>query len=109
MQRLMVQGVYRHVRNPMISGVFFVLFGEAVLAASLPVFCWFVIFVIGNAVYIPLTKEPRLVKRFGDEYLTYKQNVPRWIPTFRPWWDLASAGWAARFGDLRPIRRREVG
>ena len=61
-QRLVVQGVYRHVRNPMISVVFFVLFGEAVLAASLPVFCWFVSFVIGNAVNIPLVEEPGMVK-----------------------------------------------
>jgi protein-S-isoprenylcysteine O-methyltransferase Ste14 len=56
------QGVYRHVRNLMISGVFFVLFGEAVLAASLPVFCWFVIVVIGGGVYIRLAEEPGLVK-----------------------------------------------
>jgi protein-S-isoprenylcysteine O-methyltransferase Ste14 len=84
-QRLVVQGIYRHVRNPMISGVFFVLLGEAVLAASLPLFYWLVVFIIGNAVYIPLAEEPGLVKRFGDEYLTYKQNVPRWIPRLTPW------------------------
>src|SRR5262245_61800687 len=35
-QRLVVQGVYRRVRNPMISGVFCILLGEAALAASLP-------------------------------------------------------------------------
>ena len=40
-QRLVVRGVYRHVRNPMISGVIFVLLGAAVLAASLPLFGWF--------------------------------------------------------------------
>src|SRR4051812_22363166 len=30
-QRLVVQGIYRHVRNPMISGVFAILLGEALL------------------------------------------------------------------------------
>jgi protein-S-isoprenylcysteine O-methyltransferase Ste14 len=84
-QRLVVRGVYRHVRNPMISGVFFVLLGEATLAASLPLFVWFVLFVIANAVYIPLVEEPGLVKRFGDEYQSYKENVPRWIPRLTPW------------------------
>src|SRR5215472_10032832 len=64
-QRLVVQGVYRHVRNPMISGVFFVLLGEAMLAASLPLFIWFIVFVIGNAVYIPLAEEPGLVERLA--------------------------------------------
>lgn len=84
-QRLVVQGIYRHVRNPMISGVFFILIGEAVLAASLPLFSWFVVFVIVNAVYIPLAEEPGLAKRFGADYLMYKQNVPRWIPRVTAW------------------------
>jgi len=84
-QRLVVQGVYRHVRNPMIAGVFFVLLGEAVLAASLPLLGWFAVFVVVNAAYIPLAEEPGLVKRFGGDYLTYKQNVPRWIPRLTRW------------------------
>jgi protein-S-isoprenylcysteine O-methyltransferase Ste14 len=88
-QRLVVRGVYRHVRNPMIAGVFFVLLGEAILAASLPLLGWFVLFVIANAIYIPLAEEPGLVKRFGSDYLTYKQNVPRWLPRLRPWEELA--------------------
>jgi protein-S-isoprenylcysteine O-methyltransferase Ste14 len=84
-QRLVVRGVYRHVRNPMIAGVFFVLLGEAVLAASLPLFIWFIVFVVANVVYIPLVEEPGLVKRFGSDYLAYQRNVPRWIPRVRPW------------------------
>jgi protein-S-isoprenylcysteine O-methyltransferase Ste14 len=84
-RRLVVRGVYRHVRNPMISGVFLVLLGEAVLAASLRLFCWFVVFIIANTVYIPLAEEPGLVKRFGEEYEVYRRNVPRWVPRLRPW------------------------
>jgi hypothetical protein len=61
-----VQGVYRHVRNPMISGLFFGPFEEAILAASLRVFCRFVIFVIGYAVNIPLAEEPGMVKRVAS-------------------------------------------
>jgi len=84
-QHLVVQGVYRHVRNPMISGVFFILLGQTLIAASLPLFSWFVIFVIVTAIVIPLAEEPGLVKQFGDEYLTYKRHVPRWIPRVRGW------------------------
>jgi protein-S-isoprenylcysteine O-methyltransferase Ste14 len=79
-ERLVVQGVYRHVRTPMISGVAFVLLGEALATASLPLFCWFAAFAMANAVYIPLSEELGLVKRFGDEYEEYKRNEPRWIP-----------------------------
>jgi protein-S-isoprenylcysteine O-methyltransferase Ste14 len=27
-----------------------------------------------------------LEKRFGDSYLEYKRNVPRWIPRMTPWY-----------------------
>jgi protein-S-isoprenylcysteine O-methyltransferase Ste14 len=69
----------------MISGVFCILLGEALLAASLPLFCWFALFVLGNVISIPLAEEPGLVQRFGADYLTYKQNMPRWILRLRPW------------------------
>jgi protein-S-isoprenylcysteine O-methyltransferase Ste14 len=69
----------------MIAGVFFVLLGEAVLAASLPILGWFAVFVVVNAVDIPLAEEPGLVKRFGADYLNDKQNVPRWVPRLRRW------------------------
>src|SRR5262249_14609245 len=84
-QRFVVRGVYRHVRIPMISGVFSILLGEAILAASLPLLCWFAFFVVVNMVYIPLVEEQGLVRRFGEEYLTYQQNVPRWMPRLTPW------------------------
>jgi protein-S-isoprenylcysteine O-methyltransferase Ste14 len=84
-RRLVVQGVYRHVRNPMISGVMLVLLGESVLTASLPLFCWFLVFAVVNTFYIPLLEEPGLVKRFGEDYLTYRKNVPRWVPRWTPW------------------------
>ncbi len=82
---LVVQGIYRHVRNPMISGVFCILLGEAVLLGSLPLFYWFVWFVLANLIYIPWLEEPGLVRRFGEEYRLYRRNVPRWIPRLHPW------------------------
>ena len=62
-----------------------ILLGEAICAATLPLASWFLLFVIVNAIYIPLAEEPGLVKRFGEEYEAYRRNVPRWIPTLRPW------------------------
>jgi protein-S-isoprenylcysteine O-methyltransferase Ste14 len=84
-QRLVVQGVYRRVRNPMISGVRFVLLGESALTASVSLFRSFTLFAVINAIYIPILEEPNLVTRFGDEYRTYERNVPRWIPRLAAW------------------------
>ena len=84
-QRLVVLGPYRHVRNPMISGVLSVLLGEAALLGSLPLFVWFVCFFTLNQLYIPLFEEPGLERRFGEAYRRYKQSVPRWVPRLKAW------------------------
>lgn len=84
-ERLVVVGVYRHVRNPMITGVMCILLGEAIFFGSLSLLIWFALFVILNAVYIPLFEEPGLERRFDGDYLRYKENVPRWIPRMTPW------------------------
>ena len=48
-QRLVVLGPYRHVRNPMISGVLAILLGEAALLGSPPLLVWFGAFFAVNA------------------------------------------------------------
>jgi len=84
-RRLVVQGVYRYVRNPMISGVIFILAGEAMLFGSASLLVWFLVFWGINALIMPLIEEPALEERFGSDYRAYKRNVPRWIPRLRPW------------------------
>lgn len=83
--RLVVRGPYRYVRNPMISGVLFILLGEAALFGSLPVLAWFGAVWAVNAVYLPLVEERGLRRRFGEEYDAYHEHVPRWVPRLRPW------------------------
>src|SRR2546423_9555544 len=77
-ERLVVCGIYRHVRNPMISGVLFVLCGEVLLVGSRPLSEWFGIFLLINLIYIQLLEGPGLEKRFGQPYRVYKENVRRW-------------------------------
>lgn len=84
-RRLVLRGAYRHVRNPMISGVILVLFGESLALRSLPHALWAATFAAINCVYIPLLEEPRLEARFGDEYREYRRRVPRFLPRLRPW------------------------
>ena len=69
----------------MITGVLSVLLGEGLVLGSPGILAIAAIFFAVNATYIPLVEEPGLVDRFGDEYLAYRSNVPRWIPRLRPW------------------------
>jgi len=84
-QRLVVNGPYRHVRNPMISGILCILVGEALMFMSAGLLIWVIAFFTINAVYIPSFEESALEQRFGDEYTEYKRNVPRWIPRCKAW------------------------
>jgi protein-S-isoprenylcysteine O-methyltransferase Ste14 len=84
-RRLVVRGPYRRVRNPMISGVIFVLAGEAALLRSMPHLEWALTFVAINLIYIPLLEEPMLGARFGADYERYRAHVPRFLPRWRAW------------------------
>jgi protein-S-isoprenylcysteine O-methyltransferase Ste14 len=82
---LVVEGPYRHVRNPMIAAVLAVLAGEAALFGSSPLLIWFGGFFVLNFAVFQLYEEPGLERRFGEDYLAYKRNVPRWLPRRTPW------------------------
>ncbi|TGK07629.1 isoprenylcysteine carboxylmethyltransferase family protein [Leptospira semungkisensis] len=84
-QRLIVIGPYRYCRNPMISGVLFILLGETLILLSPYLFALAAVFILINTIYFIYIEEPGLVLRFGQEYTHYKQNVPRWIPNWKPY------------------------
>jgi protein-S-isoprenylcysteine O-methyltransferase Ste14 len=84
-RKLVFRGPYRYVRNPMISGVVFVLFGEAGILLSRSHLVWTLIFFAINGIYIPLLEEPQLLKRFGEDYAQYCRHVPRLLPRVRAW------------------------
>lgn len=84
-QKLVISGPYRHVRNPMISAVAMMLIGQSLFWGSWVIGLWAGIFILINHVYFMFSEEPGLEKRFGESYLMYKANVPRWIPRLKPW------------------------
>jgi protein-S-isoprenylcysteine O-methyltransferase Ste14 len=84
-ESLVIEGPYRHVRNPMIAAVLAALAGEAVLFGSPPLLIWLGCFFTLNHVVFQLNEEPSLERRFGEDYRAYKRNVPRWLPRPTPW------------------------
>ena len=84
-RNLIVTGFYSRVRNPMHIGVFLILIGENFIVGSISLTIWTWLFIFGNLIYIPIIEEQKLAERFGDKYLIYKKNVPRWIPRLSSW------------------------
>lgn len=84
-RKLVVRGPYRHVRNPIISGVLFLLISESLLFDVPGLLVWTTVLFVGNSVYFPLIEEPGLRTRSGDDYEVSCRNVGRWIPRLTAW------------------------
>ncbi|MGF1470130.1 MAG: methyltransferase family protein [Rubrobacteraceae bacterium] len=82
-QRLVVEGPYRYVRNPLYDTDFLLILGTALLARS-----WFLVvlaalYAAQLALQLPL-EEKELRQRFGRQYRRYCRVVPRFVPRRRP-------------------------
>jgi protein-S-isoprenylcysteine O-methyltransferase Ste14 len=73
-------GLYRYVRNPMYVSVLAVLTGEIVLLRSVWLIAWTAVFATWFVCVTVFYEEPRLRRRFGEPYLRYIAEVPRWLP-----------------------------
>jgi protein-S-isoprenylcysteine O-methyltransferase Ste14 len=80
---LVVSGFYRFVRNPMYVAVTALIFGQAVLFASLGVALYGVVVAAAFHTFVLLYEEPTLRGAYGEEYAAYCATTPRWIPRFR--------------------------
>ncbi len=82
--KLVDTGPYGHARNPMLSGVFILLFGLGILIRSFSfTFIFTPLFIGLNVWELKAIEEPELAKRLGEEYLEYKNKTPMFIPNFR--------------------------
>lgn len=77
--RLVRIGPYRWVRNPVTLSVAFMLLGQALAFSSTGMLLGLIPAAI-LAKLQSIMEERLLPKRFGDEYLHYRQQVHRWIP-----------------------------
>lgn len=78
--RLVIHGLYRWVRNPVYLGGMLLLFGVALWLQSPTLLVVAVAFVPAMHWVVTAIEEPRAERRFGQEYRSYTQFVPRWLP-----------------------------
>ena len=79
----MVSGFYRFVRNPMYVAVAALMLGQAVLFASWGVADYGVVVVAAFDAFVRLYEEPTLREAYGERYVAYCAETPRWIPRLR--------------------------
>ena len=103
--QVMVDGPYRHVRNPLYIGSWFMVAAISVLMpASGAAFTMILLSIF--LLRLILGEEAFLAPRLGESYITYKKAVPRLLPSLRP--RVAASGQApnwsrALIGEVTPI------
>jgi protein-S-isoprenylcysteine O-methyltransferase Ste14 len=82
-RELVVNGLYRFVRNPMYVSVLLAIAGCAVWTLSSTV-AWYAVWVaLGFHLMVVLYEEPHLHGVFGESYAMYRARIPRWLPRLR--------------------------
>ena len=82
--KLVTSGPFAYVRNPMVTGIFIILFGLGILYSSVTlIFLFTPLFIFINIWELKAIEEPELVKRLGEEYIEYKIRTPMFIPGLR--------------------------
>ncbi|MBU2514160.1 isoprenylcysteine carboxylmethyltransferase family protein [bacterium] len=81
-QKLITNGLFGHVRNPLYIGNFFLSLG-IVVASNVNIYfsILFVAFFFLQYFLIVNWEENNLLNTFGKEFEEYKSKVPRWIPS----------------------------
>lgn len=79
--QLVETGPYRYARNPMVTGVFILLFGLGFALNSISLVCVFTpLYVLAHAWELKQIEEPELAKRLGKEYTEYRSRTPMFVP-----------------------------
>jgi protein-S-isoprenylcysteine O-methyltransferase Ste14 len=83
-RRLVVQGPYRVVRNPMYVGAVLALGGAALFYASFGLLAYAGLFTVAAHAFVVWYEEPTLRRTFGKSYEDYCRRVGRWWPGVCP-------------------------
>jgi protein-S-isoprenylcysteine O-methyltransferase Ste14 len=79
-RKLVATGPYKHTRNPLYVGNHIILLGFCVLSELV----WFAPIALGICFvfysFIITYEEDLLMQRFGEDYVRYMAETPRWIP-----------------------------
>lgn len=82
--KLISDGPYAYSRNPMVTGLFFILFGVGFLCNSVTLtFIITPLFILLNLIELKNIEEPELEKRLGEEYIEYRKKTPMFIPKIK--------------------------
>ncbi|MBU0675757.1 MAG: isoprenylcysteine carboxylmethyltransferase family protein [Proteobacteria bacterium] len=83
--KLVISGPFAWTRNPMMTGLFSVLFGLALRLGSWSLLGFYLPFFVALiCLELKMVEEPGLEKRFGEVYRDYRSRTPMFFPWQKP-------------------------
>ncbi len=84
-ERLVVNGPFRYVRNPMYVAVVAVILGQSLWWGSVWVLGYALLMWVVFAGFVRVYEEPTLRAQFGSDYEIYRVEVRAWVPRLSPY------------------------
>lgn len=82
-QKLLIDGPFKHSRNPMGFGAICMYLGMAIIVGSITSIIVVIFFLLLLVLWIKKVEEKEMEIRFGQDYVDYKKTTPFMIPN--PW------------------------
>ena len=83
-RQLVMDGLYRFVRNPMYVAIVTSVLSQAAMYRSRAVLWYAAIVALCFHLRVVLYEEPKLTELFGQSFDDYRGRVPRWVPLVAP-------------------------
>ena len=93
--KLIQDGPFSFVRNPLYVGNFFIATGIAVFGGHVGLIFLTIALFVTQYFFIVTYEEDLLKKTFGEEYMSYCQKVPAWFPSKK--FELENLQWPDNF------------
>src|SRR5678815_5031992 len=84
-RELVVQGLYRYVRNPMYVSAVLIVLGIGLWTGATSLFGYSLLLALSYDLFVRYYEEPHLRRVFGQSYEEYCAGVGRWWPRVTPW------------------------
>lgn len=82
--RLATDGLYGVVRHPQYAGIMLAVFGQIIHWPTIITLALFPVIVL-LYVWLARKEEKKMIEKFGDEYIAYRNRVPMFFPRWGEW------------------------
>ena len=79
-RQLTIGGPYRYLRNPLYLAIVLVITGQGLLLSRPVLLVYAAVLLAAFVAFVHWYEEPSLARRFGNQYDTYRKQVPGWWP-----------------------------